>query len=559
MQESPVNPKNKRGKLPAQFILATVIIALFVVGILLLAPRKEATSSNKSSASEIIIDGTIESDEVDVASKLPGRLAKVLVEEGDEVQAGQVVAILDVPELDAKEEQGTAMFYAAQDQLAMGNLAVTMESNKSSQQIAQAEAGVTSAQAVVEMARTKVTALENGARPQEKAQAAAGVDAARATLAMAQARLSALQEGLRPQELANAAEAVTGAEATLAMAQAKLSALQEGARPQEITQAAQAVNAAQAAYDTAKKSWQRVKGLADDGLIAQQKADEAEMAYRSADAQLQAAQAKYDLVKAGARTQEITAASEQVRQAKAALQAARNNNNMANEGPRKQEIDAAKGQVDQASAALKVAQNSLSMAQEGPRKEELAAAREQFRQSQAGVTAAKSILQQARDAHLMINMRQQEAAAAAQKVAASAGAVKEIAITKDQTRIVSPISGRVSARNCRGGEIIAPGFAILTVTSDKGYWARIFLDESKYAGRHIGEQVSVEIPAMGSTISGKIARVLPAADFASKRASNERGSFDARALELRISLDGQLIDLASGITARVHFPAGGRQ
>ena len=63
----------------------------------------------------------------------------------------------------------------------------------------------------------------------------------------------------------------------------------------------------------------------------------------------------------------------------------------------------------------------------------------------------------------------------------------------------------------------------------------------------------MEIPALGKTLSGKIARIMPAADFAVKRATNEKGSYDIRALRVRIILDGNLKDLAVGLSARVHF------
>jgi len=548
------------GSFAGRLALGVAIIGVFMLGFRLLAsPGQKATTTGTVTAGGFTADGTLETEEVDVASKLPGRLARVLVEEGDSVSAGQVVAVLEAEELDAKYDQGIAGRRAAEAQLEQGHIALELEADKCASQVRQAQAGVDAARATLGMTWAKFAALERGARPQEKAQVQAGVDAARATLGMAQAKLSALKEGVRPQELANAAEAVTAAEATLEMAQAMLSALKEGARPQEIEQAKQGVAAAQAVYDTAKKTYQRVKGLADEGLIAQQKADETEMAYRSATAQLQAAKAKLELAQAGARSQEIDAAVGRVHQAQAGLDAARNTYSMAKEGPRTQELEVAKEQVQQATAALEVAKNTQAMALEGPRREEKDAAREQVHQAQAGVDAAQRALKLAQDGHLQINIRQQDVKAAIQKVAAGAGTVREVQAYQRQTRIASPINGRVTERHCRGGEIIAPGYAILSITRNDGYWVHVYVDESQFAGQHVGEAVRVSLPALDSTVDGHISRVLPAADFATKRANNERGSFDTRALELRITLDHPLHDLASGMTARVYFPARSAQ
>ena len=53
-------------------------------------------------------NGRLEAKEFDVASKLPGRVAEVLVREGDQVEKGQVLALLDTRELDARLNQAEA-------------------------------------------------------------------------------------------------------------------------------------------------------------------------------------------------------------------------------------------------------------------------------------------------------------------------------------------------------------------------------------------------------------------------------------------------------------------
>ena len=60
------------------------------------------------------LQGQMESRTVTVASKVPGRVAKVLVKEGDTVAAGQPVAEMHLPELEAKLQQLEAQKRAAQ-------------------------------------------------------------------------------------------------------------------------------------------------------------------------------------------------------------------------------------------------------------------------------------------------------------------------------------------------------------------------------------------------------------------------------------------------------------
>lgn len=53
-------------------------------------------------------NGRIEAEQVDVATKIPGRVEAVLVQEGDLVRAGQVLARMDTRELDAALRQAEA-------------------------------------------------------------------------------------------------------------------------------------------------------------------------------------------------------------------------------------------------------------------------------------------------------------------------------------------------------------------------------------------------------------------------------------------------------------------
>ena len=177
----------------------------------------------------------------------------------------------------------------------------------------------------------------------------------------------------------------------------------------------------------------------------------------------------------------------------------------------------------------------------------------------ARLQAAESALTLARAAAKMISVREADVRMAEQKIAACRGALDEVNAYLNETRIVSPIDGNVTAVIGNKGEIVAAGYGIFTIARTDGYWADVYLDETKWANRKVGDGVAVEIPAMGKTVSGKISRLLSAADFATKKASNEMGSFDVRSVQLRISLDGEARDLIRGLTARVYFEGVGAE
>ena len=58
-------------------------------------------------------NGRLEVQEIDVATKFPGRIAEVLVDEGDRVQVGQVVARMDMSSLNAQVREAEAQVLRA--------------------------------------------------------------------------------------------------------------------------------------------------------------------------------------------------------------------------------------------------------------------------------------------------------------------------------------------------------------------------------------------------------------------------------------------------------------
>lgn len=93
--------KNKLNK-----IILIVPIILAIVGVTFLVIKTSA-------AEEIVITGIVETASVDVASKIAGRIDTIFVKEGGIVQKGQVIALLESKEMDAKVMQTKSLMDAA--------------------------------------------------------------------------------------------------------------------------------------------------------------------------------------------------------------------------------------------------------------------------------------------------------------------------------------------------------------------------------------------------------------------------------------------------------------
>jgi len=88
-----------------KIVLTIPIVVIVIAAIFLLI--------NLVEDKETIMTGIVDCTEVDVSSKIPGRLEQVIVKEGDQVIKGNILATLESKEMDAKVEQARGVKDAA--------------------------------------------------------------------------------------------------------------------------------------------------------------------------------------------------------------------------------------------------------------------------------------------------------------------------------------------------------------------------------------------------------------------------------------------------------------
>jgi multidrug resistance efflux pump len=68
-------------------------------------------------AGDLQLIGTVDANEVEVSSKIPGRIQRLLVDEGDEVKAGQLIAVIESEDLQAARKAAEATAKSQQSKL----------------------------------------------------------------------------------------------------------------------------------------------------------------------------------------------------------------------------------------------------------------------------------------------------------------------------------------------------------------------------------------------------------------------------------------------------------
>jgi HlyD family secretion protein len=363
-----------------------LIIALTFSVVCAVVATVSCSGSGKHADTRMIVDGTVECDEINVSSKVPGRIRDLYVDEGATVTPGEPLAVLESKEIDAKVDAASAVYASSTARVAQAGTAVAFQQATYSDQLNQATA-------------------------------------------------------------------------------------QYHAHHEDIRQAEENLNQATANYKTQLDSYNRFHGLFTEGVIPREAEEAYENRYQAAKAQLGAAQSKLD-------------------QAKHALQAA-----------------------------------------------------------EAGVQLAK-------DASLQVKLREQERAAVREQADAAHGQMREAIALQSETRIVAPVAGYVSEKISNVGEMVAPGFPMLTVVRANDFKVKVYVDESKFGHLRLGNKIKVILPALGDQeVDGTLIRISQAADFATKRATNEQGTFDVRGLQLVIKLEDNP-RYRNGMTARVKLDAG---
>ena len=97
--------------------------------------------------------GRVESKEVDINSKIPGRVAKILVQEGQEVKGGQVLAYIDKRDLVAKLEQAQAQSKSLEAQVSQAGIAVELQETTTQSGVQSAAAQVQNALVDLQLAQ----------------------------------------------------------------------------------------------------------------------------------------------------------------------------------------------------------------------------------------------------------------------------------------------------------------------------------------------------------------------------------------------------------------------
>lgn len=201
----------------------TVLLAAAAITFAVSSRKQPAvvTAATPKQAAFIAAAGRVEpaGEEVKIGAEMDGKLARVTVDEGDEVRRGQIVAVLQNGEFLARVDLAKATLREREAQLERLRNGARVEEKR------EAEALLREAEAQFTMARSerdrRQTLLDRGAISRSEFDfAARDVETSRARVDAARERLAVVRTQTRVEDLKRAEAEIAHAEAMLAEAQA---------------------------------------------------------------------------------------------------------------------------------------------------------------------------------------------------------------------------------------------------------------------------------------------------------------------------------------------------
>ena len=314
-----------------------VPVIIIVILLLSVAAYFIYTQYRKPEEGQLSASGTIEASDITVSSEISGRINDVLVNEGDTVEKGQLLILLDGTLLEAQRNQAAASLNTAKAASLTADSAVTSAQAQYdlllSNVLAQSQAArqnawqtpapgdfdlplwyftqteqIAAAQSQVEFAQSALEKAEKNVRFAEEKSANAGFLKAEKNLAQARAQLQIAQDVLdRAQSAADGAELEDAAQANLDDASQNLEDAQEEYNDALTTEGADDVLTARAelgiAQETLDSAWDYLRSLqtGEESLqvaSAQKQLDQAVRAAEQAHTAVGQAQANLDLIDA---------------------------------------------------------------------------------------------------------------------------------------------------------------------------------------------------------------------------------------------------------------------
>ena len=220
-------------------------------------------------------------------------------------------------------------------------------------------------------------------------------------------------------------------------------------------------------------------------------------------------------------------------QAQSAADAATAMAQMANNGARKEQIQAAAQILEQAKAGLEIAEKSYNRMKKLHDEEVISSqkfdeAEAMYKSAQAQVKTAQSNYQMA-----VNGAREEERRAASAAAGQARGAVQEVQGYVRETIQRAQMAGEVTDVYPKVGELVGTGTPIMNIAMMDDQWATFNIREDQLKGIKVGQEITVQIPALDIEAKMKVTSMKDKGSFAVWKSTKASGQYDQKTFEVK--------------------------
>ncbi len=140
------------------------------------------------------------------------------------------------------------------------------------------------------------------------------------------------------------------------------------------------------------------------------------------------------------------------------------------------------------------------------------------------------------------------------EVEAAAAKYNEATAYYRQLEIIAPVSGEISSKIAEEGEVMAAGYPILTIMIPKDIYAIANVREDRLDSFKMGSIHKGRVPGLaGKEFNFEVSYIAVMADFATWVPTHEKGDFDLKTFEVRLTPVNPIDDLRPGMTVRLEY------
>ena len=159
----------------------------------------------------------------------------------------------------------------------------------------------------------------------------------------------------------------------------------------------------------------------------------------------------------------------------------------------------------------------------------------------AAQAAAEANVASARAALLQNAQHQAQISATREQAAALQSQLDSVNINLDETEIKAPFDGVITKKYVEEGQLISSTVPIYLLQDKNNNWVDFKVKETNINDFHIGDRIKLQGRNDNLTLEGMIESIRRKADFATQKATSERGDVDIMAFNVKIRTNDEKI------------------